>query len=87
MVGVTLEGLWMVSDRIVDFRFFIKFDRSGYDRIVDFRFSSNLTGQDLQKFSVFKLSQSMLVIYHKAPNQGKHLSNCGCYSRRIVDGF
>ena len=30
MVGVTLEGLRMVSDRIVDFRFFIKFDRSGY---------------------------------------------------------
>ena len=29
MVGVTLEGLWMVSDRIVVFQFFIKFDRSG----------------------------------------------------------
>ena len=25
MVCVTLEGLWMVSDRIVDFRFFVKF--------------------------------------------------------------
>ena len=24
MVGVTLEGLWMVSDRIVNFRFFTK---------------------------------------------------------------
>ena len=42
------------------------------DRIVDFRFSSNLTGPDLQKFSVFKLSQSMLVIHHKAPNEAKH---------------
>ena len=28
IVCVTLEGLWMVSDGIVDFRFFIKFDRS-----------------------------------------------------------
>ena len=29
MVNVTLEGLWMVSDRIVDLRFFVKFHRSG----------------------------------------------------------
>ena len=29
MVCVTLEGLWMVSNRIVDFRFFVKFHRSG----------------------------------------------------------
>ena len=29
MVCVTLEGLWMVSDRIVDFRFIVKFYRSG----------------------------------------------------------
>ena len=28
MVSVTLEGLWMVSDRIVDFRFFVNFHRS-----------------------------------------------------------
>ena len=28
MVSVTLEGLWMVSDGIVDFRFFVKFHRS-----------------------------------------------------------
>ena len=28
-VSVTLEGLWMVSDRIVDSRFFVKFHRSG----------------------------------------------------------
>ena len=24
-VSFTLEGLWMVSDKIVDFRFFVKF--------------------------------------------------------------
>ena len=29
MVSFTVEGLWMVYDRIVDFRFFIKFHRSG----------------------------------------------------------
>ena len=29
MVSVTLEGLWMVSDRIFDFQFFIKFHLSG----------------------------------------------------------
>ena len=29
MMSVTLERLWMVSDRIVDFRFFVKFHRSG----------------------------------------------------------
>ena len=28
-VSFTLEGLWMVSDRIVNFRFFVKFHRSG----------------------------------------------------------
>ena len=27
IVCVTLEALWMVSDRIVDFRFVIQFDR------------------------------------------------------------
>ena len=25
MMGVTMESLWLVSDRIVDFRFFVKF--------------------------------------------------------------
>ena len=29
MVSIPLEGLWMVTDRIVDFQFFIKFHRSG----------------------------------------------------------
>ena len=29
MVSVILEGLWMFSDRIVDFQFFVKFHRSG----------------------------------------------------------
>ena len=29
MVSITVEKGWMVSDRIVDFRFFVKFHRSG----------------------------------------------------------
>ena len=29
MMSVTLERLWLVSDRIVDCRFFVKFHRSG----------------------------------------------------------
>ena len=29
MVSVSLEGLWMLSDRIVDFRFFLRFHSSG----------------------------------------------------------
>ena len=29
MVCVTLEGLWKIAHRIVDFRFFVKFNRSG----------------------------------------------------------
>ena len=28
IVSVTLEVLWMISDRIVDFQFFVKFHRS-----------------------------------------------------------
>ena len=37
MVSITLEGFWMVSDRIVDFWFFIKFHRSGPAKIFSFR--------------------------------------------------
>ena len=36
MVCATLEGLWMVSDWIVDLRFFLKFHRSGPARIFSF---------------------------------------------------
>ena len=36
MVSVTLEELWMVSDRIADFQFFVKFHRSGRAIIFNF---------------------------------------------------
>ena len=29
MVSITLERLWMFSDRVVDFQFLVKFHRSG----------------------------------------------------------
>ena len=35
-VSITLEGLWMVSDRIVHFQFFVKFHRSGPAKIFSF---------------------------------------------------
>ena len=108
IVRVSLEGLWMVSDRIVDFQFFVKFHRSGPALIFCFwtltehvsyaskqllikqqtsltwwvllwkdygwfltefsifNFSSNFTGPDLQKFSVFELSQNILVMHQKS---------------------
>ena len=36
MVSITLEGLWMFTDRIVDFQFFVKFHRSGSATIFSF---------------------------------------------------
>ena len=36
MLSVTLEVLWMISDRIVDFRFFVNFQRSGPGKIFSF---------------------------------------------------
>ena len=36
MMSVTLERLWLVSDRIVDFRFFVKFHKSGPAIIFNF---------------------------------------------------
>ena len=35
-VSFTLEGLWMVSDKIVDFRFFVQFHMSGSAIIFSF---------------------------------------------------
>ena len=36
MVSVTLEGLWMDSDRIIDYQLFLKFHRSGPAIIFNF---------------------------------------------------
>ena len=108
MVSVTPDGFWMVSDRIFNSCFFVKFHRSGsaiifsFSNIMEhvsypsrkllikpktssrwwvllrkdygwflielsiFNFSSNFTGPDLQKFSVFELLWSTLVIHQKS---------------------
>ena len=36
MVSITLEGLWMVSEKIFDFQFLVKFNRSGHAIIFSF---------------------------------------------------
>ena len=36
IVSITVEGLWMFSDRIVDFQFFVKFHMSGPAIILNF---------------------------------------------------
>ena len=36
MVSVTLEILWIISDRIVAFRFFVWFHRSGPAKFIKF---------------------------------------------------
>ena len=62
MVCFTLEGLWMVSYRIVDCRFFVKFHRSGPAIIFQFLNSHKTC------YSCIK----------KAPNQGKDFINMVC---------
>ena len=46
MVSITLEGLWMVSDRIVNFQFFVKFHRSGPAIIFSFELSRSMLVMD-----------------------------------------
>ena len=55
MVSITLEGLCMVSDKIFDFQFFIKFRMSGPAII----------------FSFFETSRSMLVMHQEISNEAK----------------
>ena len=55
MVSITLEGLWMVSDRIVDFWFFVKFHRSGPAKI----------------FSFWTITEHVSYQLKKVPNQAK----------------
>ena len=55
MVSITLEGFWMVSDRIVDFRFFVKFHRSAPGKI----------------FSFWTITEHVSYPSKKVPNQAK----------------
>ena len=71
MVCVTLERLLMVSVRIVDFRFFAKFHKSGPATILRFELSQNM-------LVMYQKSSSS----SKRPHQ-----RGACYSGRIMDGF
>ena len=72
MVSITLEGLWMISDRIVDFQFFVKFHRSGpaiilvSDRIVNFQFFVKFHRSGPAIIFSFELSRNMLVMDQKS---------------------
>ena len=56
-----------------------------------FDFSSNSTGPDMQKFSVFELSWSMLAIHQKSSYSSQDWSGLHqdgeYYSGKIMDGF
>ena len=53
-----------------------------------FYFPLNFTGSNLQEFSVFELSWSMLVIHQKSSQSSKRPHQDGEYlSGRIMDGF
>ena len=59
MECVTLEGLWMISDRIVNFQFFVKFHSFGPAII----------------FSFWTITEHVLYASKKDPNQAKDLIN------------
>ena len=72
MLSITLERLWMVSDRIVNFRVFVKFDKSGPAII----------------FSFLSYHARCLVIHQKSSKSSKRLHQDGeYYSGRIMDGL
>ena len=58
-MSVPLEVLWMISTRIVDFRFFVKFHRSGHATF----------------FSFWTITEHVLYASKKASNQGINLIN------------
>ena len=72
MVSVTLEGLWIVSDTIVDSRFFIKFHRSGSAIIFNFWTITENVSYPSKKLLIKQKTSS---IYGD------------CSSGRIADGF
>ena len=46
MVSITLERLWMVSDKIANFQFFVKFHRSRPAKISVFELSRSMLVMD-----------------------------------------
>ena len=68
MVCVTLEGLWMISDKIVDFRFFVKFQMSRTFNI----------------FQFLNYHRACSLCIKKAPNQGKDLTKMGSVTLEVL---
>jgi len=62
MVSVTLEGLWIVSDRIVDFRFFVKFHKSGPAIIFSFWTISEHVSHASKKLLIKQNTSSALCL-------------------------
>ena len=64
MVSITLEGLWMVSDKIFDFQFFIKFHMSGPAIILNYYGHVSYGVQKLSKYKSCSIADNLVgVIY------------------------
>ena len=70
-VSITREGLWMVSDRIVNFRFFVKFYRSGPTKI----------------FSFWTIMDMLVIHQKRSQDWSGLHEDGEYYSGRIMDGF
>ena len=60
-VSITLEKLWMVSDGIADFKFFLKFHRSGHAIIFSFwTITDHVTYQSKKASNQTKIYQDLI---------------------------
>ena len=77
MVSVTLEGLWMVSGRIFDFQFFVKFDRSGPAKIFSFwTFTEHISYASKKLLIKQKTLSTWCVLLWKGHNHNSTHKNC-----------
>ena len=66
MVSIPLEGLWMVSDRIVDLQFFVKFHKSRHAIIFSFwTITQHVSYQLLRKPRLIRTSSRWWVLLWK----------------------
>ena len=74
MVSITLEKVWMVSDKIVYFRFFVKFHRSGPAIILSF---STIT--EHVSYASKKLLIKQIIIRTSSRWSVLHWKDYGCF--------
>ena len=60
MVSITLERLWMFSDRIVDFQFFVNFHRSGHGILFSLFTITSILVMDQKAPNQAKISQELI---------------------------